>query len=124
MTIYTVSDAAATTGNGGSEPSSIVKIRGKLAEPSIQQTLRGFSKTVQFSFTDLDENYLLTIEDGKLSKVEKKATSRASIVVTVTNKVMDEIMNKTRNAISAYMTGEIKIKGDMGDLMRLQNLMS
>jgi len=104
-------------------PGSIVKLKERFADPSVTESLKGFSKTMQFSFTDLKEDYVFTVEDGKLAKVEKKSIPDASIVITVAQTLMEGIMNKTSNPMTAYMTGKLKVKGAMDDLMRLQKLM-
>ena len=109
--------------SGNTEPASIAKLKERLADPSVQESLNGFSRTVQFSFTDLKEDYVFTIDDGKLANVEKKSSPNPNIVITVTNSLMENIMNKSSNPMTAYMTGKLKIKGPMDDLMRLQKLM-
>jgi putative sterol carrier protein len=105
------------------EPTSISKLRERFADPSVQESLKGFSKTLQFSLTDLKADYVFNITDGKLTNVEKKNLPTANIVITIANSLMEGIMNKTSNAMTAYMTGKLKIKGSMDDLMRLQKLM-
>jgi len=109
--------------SGNTEPASIAMLKERLADPSVQESLKGFSRTVQFSFTDLKEDYVFTIDDGKLANVEKKSAPNANIVITVTSSLMENIMNKASNPMTAYMTGKLKIKGPMDDLMRLQKLM-
>ena len=112
------------TSSSGSEPASVTKLKERFAEPEVQESLKGFSKTIQFSFTDLKEDYVFTVNDGKLLSVEKKSLPNANITITVANSLMEGIMNKTSNPMTAYMTGKLKIKGPMDDLMRLQKLMS
>jgi putative sterol carrier protein len=108
---------------GGAEPASVGKLRERFADPAVIDSLKGFSKTMMFSFTDLKEDYLFSINDGKLANVEKKTIPNASITITVANSLMESIMNKTSNPMTAYMTGKLKVKGAMDDLMRLQKLM-
>ncbi len=98
-------------------------MKDRFADPEVQQSLKGFTKTMEFSLTDLKENYLFTIEDGKLANVEKKTLPGANIVITVANSLLVGIMNKESNPMTAYMTGKLKAKGSMDDLMRLQKLM-
>lgn len=109
--------------SASSEPGSITKLKERLADPSVQESLKGFSKTMQFSFTDLKEDYVFTLNEGKLVSLEKKSLPNANITITVANSLMEGIMNKTSNPMTAYMTGKLKVKGPMDDLMRLQKLM-
>ncbi len=118
-----MSSAAPSTSTGSSEPGAVTKLKERFADPSVQESLKGFSKTMQFSFTDLKEDYVFTIDDGKLVNLEKKNLPNANIVITVANSLMEGIMNKTSNPMTAYMTGKLKVKGPMDDLMRMQKLM-
>lgn len=94
----------------------------RFADPSVQASLKGFTKTIQVSLTDLKEDYVLTIVDGKLSGVEKKSLPEANITITAANSLMEGIMNKTENSMTAYLTGKLKIKGSMDDLLQLQKI--
>jgi len=105
-------------------PSSIAKIRDRMSKPEVEKSLKGFSKTMGFSLTDLKEDYLLTIEDGKLASLEKKISPDANITIMVSNSLMDDILEKKTNPITAFMSGKLKAKGSMDDLLRLQQLMS
>jgi putative sterol carrier protein len=105
-------------------PTSIRMIKERLSAPSFQQSLKGYTKTLQFSLTDLKEDYVFTLNDGKIVGIEKKSMPDANIIITVTNTLMESILNKKSSPVSAYMSGKIKTKGAMGDLMRLQNLMN
>ena len=106
-----------------SEPEAVTMLRQKFADPSVQESLNGFSKTIQFSFTDIKEDYLFTIKDGKLASVERRLNPNANMVVFAANSLMAGILEKTANPMTAYMSGKLKIKGAMDDLMRLQKLM-
>jgi putative sterol carrier protein len=105
-------------------PSSIKMIKDRLLQPSFQESLKGFTKVLQFSLTDLNEDYSFTLKDGMLTDVERKGHSDANIIITTSNALMESVMNKKENAMTAYMSGKIKVKGSMGDLVRLQNLIS
>jgi putative sterol carrier protein len=110
--------------SGNAEPAAVTKLRERFADPSVVESLKGFTKTMQFSFTDLKEDYVFNINDGNLASVEKKSLPNANIIITVSNSLMEGIMNKTSNPMTAYMTGKLKVKGPMDDLMRMQKLMS
>jgi putative sterol carrier protein len=109
---------------GNQEPTTIARLKEKLADPSVQDSIKGFSKKIQFSFTDLKEDYVFNIRDGKLASLEKKNVSDSDIVITMQNSLMEDILDKKANPITAYMTGKMKIKGQLDDLVRLQKLMS
>jgi putative sterol carrier protein len=103
-------------------PSSMEKLTKAMAAPAVQSSLKGFTKTIQISLTDLHEDYLLTVVDGKLSSVEKKSLPTADMTILVTDALMNSVMDKSTNATAEYMKGAIKFKGSMLDLMRLQQV--
>jgi putative sterol carrier protein len=99
------------------------KIRDKFNDPAIQQKFVGFSRTMLFDFTDLKETYVLTITDGKSAVLEKKTIPNPNISMIWTSDTFVGIQDKTVNATSAYMSGKMKVKGNMQDLMKLQSIM-
>jgi putative sterol carrier protein len=104
-------------------PDGIEKVRGRFEDRGFQERMKGFTKTIQFEFSDTKESYLLTILDGKLVSLEKRGIPDASIVITTTSELFSGIMSRTVDPTAAYFSGKLKVQGDMGDLMRLQPLM-
>lgn len=99
------------------------KIKGKFDDPIIQEKMSGFSKTLQFVFPDLNENYVLTIQDGKTAVLEKKSLENPDIAITWASDVFAGIQDKAVNPTTAFMSGKLKVKGNMEDLMKLQKFM-
>ena len=60
------------------------------------------------------------VSDGKVSVTEGE--SDADAVITTSEETFDKIASGEQNATSAYMTGKLKVKGDMGAAMKLQKL--
>jgi putative sterol carrier protein len=46
----------------------------------------------------------------------------ADAVITASEETFEKIVSGEQNATSAYMTGKLKVKGDMGAAMKLQKL--
>jgi putative sterol carrier protein len=44
------------------------------------------------------------------------------VTITASEETFDKIVSGEQNATSAYMTGKLKVKGDMGAAMKLQKL--
>jgi putative sterol carrier protein len=99
------------------------RIKGRFSEPSIQESMKGFTKKVMFDFTDTKEQYVLSVVDGKEASVEKSPAQNADVVVTISTDTLAGIMNRTANPVTAYITRKIKVKGSMDDLMKLQKIM-
>ena len=60
------------------------------------------------------------VEDGKVSVSEGGGDADATI--SASQEVFEKIVAGEQNPTSAYMTGKLKIKGDMGAAMKLQKL--
>ena len=60
------------------------------------------------------------VDDGKVSVAEGGGDADATI--SASEEVFQKIIAGEQNATSAYMTGKLKIKGDMGAAMKLQKL--
>jgi putative sterol carrier protein len=60
------------------------------------------------------------VSDGKVSVVE--GGEDADAVISTNEETFEQIANGEQNPTSAYMTGKLKVKGDMGAAMKLQKL--
>ncbi len=64
--------------------------------------------------------WLVSVADGKLSVIE--GTGEADATISTTSETFEKIVAGEQNPTTAYMTGKLKIKGDMGAAMKLQKL--
>jgi putative sterol carrier protein len=62
----------------------------------------------------------VTIADGVVSV--REGDGEADCTISATEENFARILSGEQNATSAYMTGKLKIKGDMGAAMKLQKL--
>ena len=99
------------------------KIRAKFDDPTVQEKMKGYTKSIQFVFPDLSKTYLLSIQDGKNATLEEKALEKPEIAITWASDVFVGIQEKTVNPTTAFMSGKLKVKGSMDDLMKLQKFM-
>ena len=60
------------------------------------------------------------VDNGKISVTEGGGDADATI--SASQETFEKIIAGEQNATSAYMTGKLKIKGDMGAAMKLQKL--
>ena|SRR5437660_3571061 len=60
------------------------------------------------------------VSDGKVSVTE--GGEDADAIITTSADTFEKITSGEQNATSAYMTGKLKVKGDMGAAMKLQKL--
>ena len=64
--------------------------------------------------------WLVRVEDGQLRVTE--GADEADCTITTSEKNFEKIVRGEQNPTTAYMTGKLKIKGDMGAAMKLQKL--
>jgi putative sterol carrier protein len=64
--------------------------------------------------------WLVKVADGKVDVAEGSGDADATI--TTSAETFDKIVAGEQNPTTAYMTGKLKIKGDMGAAMKLQKL--
>jgi putative sterol carrier protein len=60
------------------------------------------------------------VQDGNVAVTEN--ADDADVTITTSEETFDKITSGEQNATSAYMTGKLKVKGDMGAAMKLQKL--
>jgi putative sterol carrier protein len=80
--------------------------------------------------TGMNNSYLFDIEgagkwkvdvqDGQVTVTE--GGEDADAVITTSAETFEKIASGEQNPTSAYMTGKLKVKGDMGAAMKLQKL--
>jgi putative sterol carrier protein len=64
--------------------------------------------------------WLVTVADGSLNVSE--GTGDADATIETSSETFAKIVSGEQNPTTAYMTGKLKIKGDMGAAMKLQKL--
>ena len=81
--------------------------------------LEGMSNSYLFEIEG-EGQWLVTVTDGKLSVAE--GGGEADATITASGETFDKIVAGEQNPTTAYMTGKLKIKGDLGAAMKLQKL--
>ena len=64
--------------------------------------------------------WFVTVDDGAVSV--REGEGEADCTISANEENFQKILSGEQNATSAYMTGKLKIKGDMGAAMKLQKL--
>ncbi|HEY6017282.1 MAG TPA: SCP2 sterol-binding domain-containing protein [Gaiellaceae bacterium] len=64
--------------------------------------------------------WTVRVEDGKVSVAE--GTQDADATISSSEETFEKIVSGEQNPTTAYMTGKLKIKGDMGAALKLQKL--
>ena len=98
-------------------------IRDRLDDPKMQQKLSGFSRSLQFDFSDLGESFAIRIEDGKVTSLELGGVAAPDMRVTTTSDTLVGIVKGEVNAMSAYMSGRLQADASLPDLLKLQQIL-
>ena len=64
--------------------------------------------------------WTVKVEDGSVNVVE--GAEDADVTISASQEIFEKIVAGEQNPTSAYMTGKLKLKGDMGAAMKLQKL--
>jgi putative sterol carrier protein len=90
-----------------------------LAERADASKLAGMSNSYLFDIEG-EGQWLVTVADGGIQVAEGAGDADATIATS--GETFEKIIAGEQNPTTAYMTGKLKIKGDMGAAMKLQKL--
>ena len=90
-----------------------------LAERVPAERIAGVNNTYVFDIEGAGA-WTVAIADGSLTVTE--GTSEGDVTISASQESFEKIMAGETNPTTAYMTGKLKIKGDMGAAMKLQKL--
>jgi putative sterol carrier protein len=79
----------------------------------------GMSNSYVFDVKDVGQ-WTVKVADGAVSVSE--GAEDADCTISASEEVLTKIVSGDQNATTAYMTGKLKIKGDMGAALKLQKL--
>ena len=81
----------------------------------------GLTATYRFEI-DGAGTWLVDVDDGKVSVTENGADVDADCTISTTSETFMKIAHREQNPTAAYMSGKLKVRGDMGQAMKLQKL--
>jgi putative sterol carrier protein len=79
----------------------------------------GLTASYRFEI-DGSGTWTVDVDDGKVTVTENGA--EADVTISSSTETFLKIANGEQNPTAAYMSGKLKIKGDMGQAMKLQKL--
>lgn len=81
-----------------------------------------WSTTIQFNIAgDKGGDFVLKIDGGTLD-VSEGTTDGPSATIETSDETWMGIVDGSTNPMTAFTLGQLKIKGNMGDVMKLQNM--
>jgi putative sterol carrier protein len=90
-------------------------------EPKFSGVIEGKERSICISVTN-EENYITNLKDMHLDPFTESDNTDKDLVVTASSDVLLALINKEMSPIKAYMTGELKIKASLTDMLLLKKL--
>jgi putative sterol carrier protein len=90
-------------------------------EPKFSGVIEGKERSICISVTD-GENYVTNLKDMLLDPFTESDNTDKDLVVTASSDVLLSLINKEMSPIKAYMTGELKVKASLTDMLLLKRL--
>ena len=81
--------------------------------------IAGMQNTFVFDVQDVGQ-WTVSVDDGTVSVVE--GVGEADCTISASEETLVKIAKGEANPTTAYMTGKLKIQGDMGAALKLQKL--
>jgi putative sterol carrier protein len=81
--------------------------------------IEGMSNSYGFDIEGAGQ-WTVRVENGSVSVAEGMGDT--DVTISASQEVFERIIAGEQNPTSAYMTGKLKLKGDMGAAMKLQKL--
>ena len=90
-------------------------------EPKFSGVIEGKERSICISVSD-GENYTTNLKDMHLEPFLESDDTDKDLVVTATSDVLLALISKEMSPIKAYMTGELKVKASLTDMLLLKKL--
>ncbi|HME52249.1 MAG TPA: SCP2 sterol-binding domain-containing protein [Candidatus Lokiarchaeia archaeon] len=107
----------------GEVESAVNTLVEKYNNPDVRTKFDGWQNTLVLSFPDIDRSYMLKINGSESIEVSQGMDETAAIQVTMASDMFVKLLTKQINAIKAYSSGALKVKGEMKNLLKLRKLM-
>lgn len=93
-----------------------------LDDPEIADEFEGFNKTMQFEFSDIDYKVKMVFQN-KTARLEEGFDENAEMGLEIKSDLFVGIATGEIDPMEAFMEGELKTKGDMNSLQKLEIFM-
>ena len=90
-------------------------------EPEFSKIIEGKNRTICICVSDGD-NYSTKLESMRIEDFVKTENTEADLVVTANSEVLTGLINREISPIKAYMSGDLKVKASLTDMLLLKRL--
>jgi hypothetical protein len=96
--------------------------RQRFYEEEALKAFQGWTRTMQYFFTDIEEFWYIRVVNGKPGEPVEGRVERPEVLYEMSSATFAAIARREITGMKAYMQGKVKVKASMGDLMKLQKL--
>ena len=90
-------------------------------EPEFSKMIEGKNRTICICVSD-EGNYSTKLESMRLEDFVQTDNIDADLVVTADSEVLTGLINREISPIKAYMSGDLKVKASLTDMLLLKRL--
>ncbi len=96
--------------------------RKKYTHKDVARHFKGWNKTLQYYFTDIDEYYVIELVNGDPKPLVKQKLENPDIMYSMTTETFLALNRGDISGFKAYQQGKLIIKATMPEIMKLQKL--
>ena len=90
-------------------------------EPKFSRMIEGKDRTICICVSD-EKNYSTKLEAMRIEDFVQTDNTDADLVVTANSEVLIGLINREISPIKAYMSGDLKVKASLTDMLLLKRL--
>ena len=90
-------------------------------EPEFSKMIEGKNRTICICISDGD-NFSTKLENMRIEDFIQNDDANADLIVTANSEVLIGLINREISPIKAYMTGDLKVKASLTDMLLLKRL--
>lgn len=94
----------------------------KYSNPKVARHFKGWNKTLQYHFTDIDEYYVIELIDGVPQPLEEKKLDNPTIMYSMSVETFVALNKGEVSGFKLYQQKKLKIKATMPEMLKLQKL--
>ena len=89
----------------------------------VTRAFKNWHNTLMMTFPDLSKSFLFKIDGDEGISLSEGLDEEAAVQVTMDSTVFVKMMTKQINPIKAYSSGNLEVKGEMKNMLKLRKLM-
>lgn len=94
----------------------------RFADPKVASSFKGWSRTMQYVFPDIDLALTIEVKDGVPAQPVEGRAATAQVTYEMSSDTLLAISRKEITGMKAYTQKLVKVKASMPDLLKLQRL--